>query len=239
VAGSCVVVCLVITADGTKVPVGLWLGDTENKTVVTALLADLVARGLSTESGVLCVIDGAKALAAGIKKVFGDAAQVQRCVLHKRRNVEGHLPKELAEVTDKRLALIFAGPNAAKGLAAAKSLAKELEANHPDAAASLREGLDDMFTVRRLGVGATLASTLTTTNCIESMISIAKRTTGRVTKWKDGSMKKRWIAAGMLEAERSFRRVRGHKDMAKLVEALRREVTPAVVTPEEYDQAAA
>ena len=239
VAGSCVVVCLVITADGTKVPVGLWLGDTENKTVVTALLADLVARGLSTESGVLCVIDGAKALAAGIKKVFGDAAQVQRCVLHKRRNVEGHLPKELAEVTDKRLALIFAGPNAAKGLAAAKSLAKELEADHPDAAASLREGLDDMFTVRRLGVGATLASTLTTTNCIESMISIAKRTTGRVTKWKDGSMKKRWIAAGMLEAERSFRRVRGHKDMAKLVEALRREVTPAVVTPEEYDQAAA
>jgi transposase-like protein len=239
VAGSCVVVCLVITTDGTKVPVGLWLGDTENKTVVTALLADLVARGLSTDSGVLCVIDGAKALAAGIKKVFGEAAQVQRCVLHKRRNLEGHLPKELAEVVDKRLGIIFAQPDAAKGLDAAKALARELDADHPDAAASLREGLDDMFTVRRLGVGGTLAATLTTTNCIESMISIAKRTTGRVTKWKDGSMKKRWIAAGMLEAERSFRRVRGHKDMAKLVEALRREVKPAAVTPEEYDQAAA
>ena len=92
VAGSCAVVALVITTDGTKVPVGLWLGDTENKTVVTALLADLVARGLDVGSGVLCVIDGAKALATGIKKVFGDAAQVQRCVLHKRRNVEGHLP---------------------------------------------------------------------------------------------------------------------------------------------------
>jgi hypothetical protein len=103
----------------------------------------------------------------------------------------------------------------------------------------LREGLDDMFTVRRLGIGGTLAKTLTTTNCIESMISIAKRTTGRVTKWKDGSMKKRWIAAGMLEAERSFRRVRGHKDMAKLVTALHREITPTVDTPEEYDQAAA
>ncbi len=172
VAGSCVVVALVITVDGTKVPVGLWLGDTENKTVVTALLADLVARGLGVESGVLCVIDGAKALAAGIKKVFGDAAAVQRCVLHKRRNVEGHLPKELAGVTDKRLALIFAQPDATKGLAAAKRLAKELEADHPDAAASLREGLDDMFTVRRLGVGGALAATLTTTNCIESMISI-------------------------------------------------------------------
>ena len=239
VAGSCAVVALVITADGTKVPVGLWLGDTENKTVVTALLADLVARGLDVSSGVLCVIDGAKALAAGIKKVFGDAASVQRCVLHKRRNIEGYLPKELAGVVDKRLALIFAQPDAAKGLAAAKDLAKELEADHPDAAASLREGLDDMFTVRRLGVGGTLAATLTTTNCIESMISIAKRTTRRVTKWKDGSMKKRWVAAGMLEAERSFRRVRGHKDMAKLVAALGREVTPAVVTPEEYDQAAA
>jgi transposase-like protein len=239
VAGQCCVVALVITADGTKVPVGLWLGDTENKTVVTALLADLVARGLSTESGVLCVIDGAKALAAGIKKVFGDTAQVQRCTLHKRRNLDGHLPKELAATVDRRLALIFAQPDANKGLAAAKSLAKELEAEHPDAAASLREGLEDMFTVRRLGVGGALAKTLTNTNCIESMISIARRTTGRVTKWKDGSMKKRWVAAGMLEAERSFRRVRGHKDMSKLVDALRREVTPAVVTPEEYDQAAA
>jgi transposase-like protein len=243
VAGSCVVVSLVITTDGTKVPVGLWLGDTENKTVVTALLADLVSRGLDTESGVLCVIDGAKALAAGIKKVFGDAACVQRCVLHKRRNVEGHLPQELAGAMSKRLAIIFAQPNAAKGLAAAKSLAKELEADHPDAAASLREGLDDMFTVRRLGVSGTLAETLTSTNCIESMISIAKRTTGRVTKWKDGSMKKRWIAAGMLEAERSFRRVRGYKGMAKLVDALHRElaskVTPAVDTAKEYDQAAA
>ncbi len=239
VASQCVVVALVITTDGTKVPVGLWLGDTENKTVVTALLADLVARGLSVDGGVLCVIDGAKALAAGIKKVFGDDAVVQRCTLHKRRNVAGHLPKELAGSIDKRLALIFAQPHAAKGLDAARRLANELEADHPDAAASLREGLDDMFTVARLGVGGTLAKTLTTTNCIESMISIARRTTARVTRWKDGSMKKRWIAAGMLEAERSFRRVRGHKDMAKLVAALRREVTPAGVTPEEYDQAAA
>ena len=236
VAGSCVVVALVITTDGTKVPVGLWLGGTENKTVVTALLADLVARGLDVELGVLCVIDGAKALAAGIKKVFGDATAIQRCVLHKRRNVEGHLPKDLAGVVDKRLAVIFAQPDAVKGLAAAKGLAKELEADHPDAAASLREGLDDMFTVRRLGVGGTLAATLTTTNCIESMISIAKRTTRRVTKWKDGSMKKRWVAAGMLEASLFDGRSQGHGQVGR---RLGRQVTSAVVTPEEYDQAAA
>lgn len=239
VAGQCVVVALVITADGTKVPVGLWLGDTENKTVVAALLADLVARGLSVDGGVLCVIDGAKALAAGIAKVFGDEAVVQRCTLHKRRNLAGHLPKEMAATVDRRLAIIFAQPDAGKGLAAAKRLAAELEADHPDAAASLREGLDDMFTIRRMGIGGALAKTLTNTNCIESMISITRRTTRRVTKWKDGSMKKRWTAAGMLEAERSFRRVRGYKDMAKLVTALRREVTSPADTPAKYDQEAA
>jgi putative transposase len=232
-------VALVITTDGTKVPVGLYLGDTENKTVVTALLADLVERGLDTTGGILCVIDGAKALAAGIAKVFGGRAVVQRCTLHKRRNVAGHLPKDLADVVDKRLGVIFAQPDATKGLAAAQRLAKELESDHPDAAASLREGLSDMFSVRRLGVGASLAMTLTSTNCIESMISIAKRTTGRVTRWKDGTMKKRWVAAGMLEAERSFRRVKGYRDMVKLVNALRREVTPRADTPQEYDQAAA
>lgn len=177
VAGQCCVV-----ADGTKVPVGLWLGDTENKTVVTALLADLVARGLATDSGVLCVIDGAKALAAGINKVFGETAVVQRCVLHKRRNLAGYLPKELASTVDRRLAVIFAQPDADKGHDAARRLANELEADHPNAAASLREGLEDMFTVRRLGTSGNLARTLTNTNCIESMISVARRTTRRVTR---------------------------------------------------------
>jgi transposase-like protein len=239
VAGSCVVVALVITTTGTKVPVGLWLGDTENKTVVTALLSDLVARGLSAEKGLLCVLDGAKALAAGVKKVFGDQATVQRCTLHKRRNVVGHLPKEVGASVDRRLAAIFADPDADRGLSAGRRLAQELQADHPDAAASLREGLEDMFTVRRLGITGALARTLTNTNCIESMISIARRTTGRVTRWKDGSMKKRWIAAGMLEAERSFRRVRGCTDMAKLVDALHRHVSPAADTAPQYDQAAA
>ena len=232
-------VSLVITTDGTKVPVGLWLGDTENKTVVTALLADLVARGLSSDQGILCVLDGAKALAAGVKKVFGDQATVQRCTLHKRRNVVGHLPKELGASIDKRLATIFSDPDGARGLANARRLAAELDADHPDTAGSLREGLEDMFSVRHLGITGALARSLTNTNCIESMISITRRTTGRVTKWKDGSMKKRWIAAGMLEAERSFRRVRGHKDMAKLVDALRRLVNSPADTAPNYDQAAA
>lgn len=239
IAGQCVVVALVILADGTKVPVGLWLGDTENKTVVTALLADLQARGLSVDGGLLAVLDGAKALAAGVKKVFGEKAQIQRCTLHKRRNVKGYLPKELGSKLDWRLARAFADPDPVNGLDAAKRIAGELKADHPDAAASLLEGLEEMFTVRRLGVSGRLAATLTNTNCIESMISVARTTMGNVKNWKDGTMKKRWVAAGMLEAERNFRRVRGCKDMPTLVAALRRTAAGETDTPDNYDQAAA
>jgi putative transposase len=244
VAGQCCVVALVICADGTKVPVGLWLGDTENKTVVTALLADLVARGLNAEGGLLVVIDGAKALAAGVAKVFGNQALIQRCTLHKRRNVTDHLPGELAKTIDWRLAQAFNHPDPAKGLDAARRIAVELKADHPDASASLLEGLEDMFTVRRLGVSGRLALTLTNTNCIESMISVAQRAMGRVTRWKDGSMKKRWVAAGMLEAQRSFRRVKGCKEMPTLIAAVqaeiaRRSATDESVTPHNYDQTAA
>ena len=237
VAGSCLVAALVITTDGRKIPVGLYLGDTENKTVVTDLLADLVARGLSSDGGLLVVIDGAKALATGVRKVFGEHAVIQRCTLHKRRNVAGYLSKELAARIDRRLAGAFNHPDPATGLHRAKAIAAELERDHPDAAASLREGLEDMFTVRRLGVDGRLARTLTNTNCIESMISVARTVMGNVKRWRDGTMKKRWVAAGMLEAERSFRRVKGCNEMPSLVAALRRHV--GRVTPPEYDEAAA
>jgi putative transposase len=223
-AESCCVVALAITADGTKVPVGCWLGDTENKTVVTHLLADLVHRGLDATGGLLVVIDGAKALAAGVRKVFGDQALVQRCTLHKRRNLGDHLPKQTQPWVDRKLARAFANPDADAGLRAAKDLARSLEREHPDAAASLREGLEDMFTVRRLGVGDRLARTLTSTNPIESMISISRSTARNVKRWRDGTMIKRWCAAGMLNAQRSFRRVKGCKDMPVLVAALRRHV---------------
>jgi len=229
-AGACCVVALAITGDGTKVPVGLWLGDTENKTVVTHLFADLVGRGLDASGGLLVVIDGAKALAAGVRKVFGDQALVQRCTLHKRRNVTDHLPKDQAGFVDRKLARAFANPDPDAGLRAAKDLARAIERAHPDAAASLREGLDEMFTVRRLGVGDRLARTLTCTNAIESMISIGRSTARNVKRWRDGTMIKRWCAAGMLNAQRSFRRVKGCKDMPVLVAALRRHaegVTPA------------
>lgn len=236
VAGQCCVAALVITTDGRKVPVGLYLGDTENKTVVTDLLADLHARGLSAERGLLVVIDGGKALARAVDKVFGQHALFGRCTLHKRRNVAGYLSKETAGRIDRRLAAAFNQPDPAAGLARAKAIAAELEADHPDAAASLREGLADMFTVRRQGVEGRLARSLTNTNCIESMMSIARTTMGNVKRWRDGRMKKRWAAAGMLEAERSFRRVKGCREMPILVAALR-QATGA--KPTTYDEEAA
>ena len=229
-AGQMCVVALIVTADGTKVPVGLRLGDTENTPVVTALLADLVDRGLDASGGLLVVIDGAKALAAGVRSVFGDLAVIQRCQIHKRRNVKGHLPKRARDDVDARLRGAFADPDPEAGLRKAKRLAAELDKTYPDAAGSLREGLDDMFTVRRLGIDGTLARTLVCTNMIESMISICRTTAGNVKRWRDeGDMRRRWCAAGMLEAERKFRRLRGHRQMPQLITALARHAD--TVTP--------
>jgi transposase-like protein len=211
-------------------------GDTENKTLVTAMLADLVERGLDYSGGLLVVIDGAKALATAVRHVFGDLAVVARCQLHKQRNVEGHLPKTERSKVRRRLAEAFNHPDPDQGLANARRLAAELDKTYPDAAGSIREGLEDMFTVRRLGVTGTLLRTLMSTNPIESMISIARTTTGNVKRWRDGEMRRRWCAAGMLEAEKSFRRVKGYRQMPALVAQLRAHanaVTPSCDTGRE------
>jgi transposase-like protein len=225
-ADRCVVVALAITADGTKKPVGLWDGSTENKTVVRALLADLVDRGLNVDDGLLVVIDGAKALSAAVREVFGAKAAIQRCTLHKRRNLADHLPDKDKAWVDAKLVKAFSHPDPEQGLRNAKSLAAQLDKRYPSAAASLREGLEEMFTVARLGIDGRLAKTLTTSNPIESMISIARNTNRNVTRWRDGQMVLRWTAAGMLNAERSFRRIKGHKQMPQLVAALHRHAHP-------------
>jgi transposase-like protein len=226
IADHCCVLALAITADGTKVPVGLWEGSTENATVARHLLADLVGRGLDAEDGLLVVIDGAKALASAVTSVFGAKAAIQRCTVHKRRNVKEHLPESERDAVDLKLARALNNPDAAAGLRDAKALATVLERKHPGAAASLREGLPELFTVARLGITGTLAATLTSTNPIESMISIARTTNRNVTRWRDGQMVMRWTAAGMVNAQRSFRRVKGYKQMNDLVAALRRHAHP-------------
>ena len=187
-AERCVVVALAITADGTKVPVGLWDGSTENKTVVRALLADLVSRGLAFDDGLLVVCDGAKALSAAVRDVFGAKALIQRCTLHKRRNIADHLPDKEKAWVDAKLVKAFNHLDPDAGLRNAKRLAAQLDKNYPSAAASLREGLEEMFTVTRLGIDGRLAKTLTTSNPIESMISIARATNRNVTRWRNGQM---------------------------------------------------
>jgi putative transposase len=220
VAGRCCVVALAILADGTKLPVGLWDGSTENATVVRHLLADLQGRGLDASHGLLVVIDGAKALASAVRQVFGELALIQRCTLHKRRNVADHLPQAERARIDAKLAHAFNHHDPDTGLRTAYGLARALHREHPGAAASLREGLEEMFTVRRLGIEGRLAGTLTSTNPVESMISIARTTCRNVKRWRDGQMVCRWMAAGMLAAERSFRRLKGYKEMPALVAAL-------------------
>jgi hypothetical protein len=166
------------------------------------MLADLVSRGLSADEGLLVGMDGAKALSAAVNEVFGGLAAVQRCTLHKRRNVGDHLPDKEKAWVDAKLVKAFHHPDPDLGLRNAKHLAGLLDKTHPGAANSLREGLEEMFTVSRMGIDGRLAKTLVTSNPIESMISIAGTTNRNVTRWRDGHMVLRWTAAGMLTPRR-------------------------------------
>jgi putative transposase len=228
------VVALGITTEGVKIPLGLWEGSTENATVATALLSDLVDRGLDPEQGILFVIDGAKALRKAIRTVFGERAPVQRCVRHKERNVLDHLAERDRPVIKRRLRRAWAESDHDRALEQLRRLAAELERSHPGAAASLREGLEETLTLTRLGIRGTLSKTLESTNPCESMIECVRRTARNVKRWQSGDMCLRWTAAGMLEAERQFRRIIGYADLAKLVTAIERELDQATApTPTE------
>jgi putative transposase len=228
------VVALGITTDGVKIPLGLWEGSTENATVATALLSDLVDRGLDPEQGILFVIDGAKALRKAIRTVFGERAPVQRCVRHKERNVLDHLPERDRPPVKRRLRRAWAETDHGRALEQLRILAAELERSHPGAAASLREGVEETLTLTRLGIRGNLKKTLESTNPCESMIECVRRSARDVKHWQSGDMCLRWTAAGMLEAERQFRRIIGYADLAKLVAAIERRVDePTVPTPTE------
>src|SRR6266545_3449143 len=166
-------------------------------------------------------------------------AAIQRCTVHQRRNVAEQLRESERAFIDAKLVRALHNPDAAAGLRDVKALATALERKHPGAAASLREGITELFTVARLGITGRLATTLTTSNPIESMISIARATNRNVTRWRDGQMVLRWTAAGMLNAQRSFRRVKGYKQMPQLVAALRRHAHPTTARSTEPVGAAA
>jgi transposase-like protein len=220
--GRCCVVALGITTEGVKIPLGLWEGSSENATVATALLADLVERGLDPEQGILFVIDGAKALRKAIRSVFGEAP-VQRCLRHKERNVLDHLPERERPAVKQRLRRAWALDDHTRALEQLRTLARELDRSYPGAAGSLREGMEETLTLTRLGVSGNLRRTLESTNPCESMIEIVRRTQRNVKRWSSGEMALRWTAAGMLEAERQFRKIIGYRDLATLVTAIERD----------------
>src|SRR3954453_16729341 len=225
------VVALGIDIDRTKHPLGLIEGSTENTTVVKTLLTGLRDRGLDTTKPIMAVLDGAKALAAGVKEVF-DKPVIGRCQLHKLRNVRDHLPQNMRGPVEKRMRKAYHADSALEAEAQLTALAKELDKTHPGAAGSLREGMAETLTVLRLDVPPTLARTLRSTNAVESMISISRDHARNVKRWRDGQMALRWRAAGMVEASKQFRRVNGHLHLPALRAALERHVAGGNVGPD-------
>jgi transposase-like protein len=213
-------VVLGIDAGGRKHILGVREGTTENEGVCRSLLSELVDRGLSVERARLFVIDGGKGIRKAIRSVFGLWALVQRCQVHKLRNVLQHLPER--EHVRVRAAMRGAWSSESEAAARRKlnTLARQLETPWPSAAASLREGLDETLTVLALGVQGALYRTLRSTNPIENLQSLFKRVTRRVTRWRNGTMARRWAVTGLLDAATRFRRIRGHADIRKLVASL-------------------
>jgi putative transposase len=228
-AESCCIVALGIDIEGNKHPLALVEGSTENSTLVTGLLVDLRERGLDVTCPMLVGLDGSKALRKSVLDVL-DRPVIQRCQLHKIRNVKDHLPQRLRSSVGRKMTDAYHADSALEAEAALLVLATELDRTHPGAAASLREGLDETLTVLRLGVAPTLARTLRSTNAIESMISVCREHAGNVKRWRDGQMALRWCAAGMVEAGKQFRRVNGHLHLPTLRAALERESAESVGT---------
>ncbi len=233
IAHHTVVVALGILSDGRKVVLGLWQGSTENAALCTSLLQDLLERGLRINGKVLCVIDGGRGLRRALSDVLGDLAVVQRCVLHKRRNVLAHLPQGRHAHVGRALSEAWNCDSAELARRRLKTLIQWLERNGEDsAAASLREGLEETLTVLKLELPASLRGFLLTTNAVENLIGSVRRVTRNVTRWRSGDMIARWSAVGLSNAEQNFRRVRGYRHLPILARALHHDVVKIDQTEE-------
>jgi putative transposase len=217
-----ILVALGIDQSGKKHVLGLREGATENAASCTALLSNLVERGLDTTCSRLVVIDGGKALRRAVREVFGKRAPVQRCQLHKKRNVLDQLPERMRPSVSAALSQAYASRDKATALRLLHNLERRLAKEHPGAAASLREGLDETLTVVGLGLPRALERTLATTNPIENLNSVARRVCGRVKRWRGGEMIVRWMVGAVSEAAKGFRRLKGYAGMPLLLAWLRR-----------------
>jgi len=224
--GDLFVVALGIGNDGVKTVLGLRQGPSENAEVVGDLCADLEQRGVDFSQRRLYVLDGARALTAAVKKRAGDAALIQRCQLHKRRNVLSHLPDEHQPFMEQKLTAAWSMSGYSEARRALEQVQSELERINPSAARSLAEGMEETLTIHRLRVPEKLRPTLFSTNPIESALSVVEEKCGRVKKWQGGDMKLRWVASGLLFAEGQFRRVRGFRDLPQLITAIESTAPP-------------
>jgi len=217
-----ILLALGVDSQGQKHVLALHEGTTENATVCRALLTDLRARGLDLDRPMLVVIDGGGGLRKALRETCGATAVVHRCQVHKRRNVLEHLPEAMRPRVRRVLAEAYELADAALAKRRLLQLAAGLDHTHPGAAASLREGLDETLTLQRLGVTGALYRTLRSTNAIENLNGLVGHFVHNVRRWRDGRMLVRWIAAGLQEVTRTFRRLRGHRDLATLICALDR-----------------
>jgi putative transposase len=221
---DCAVVALGVDGRGRKQVLGLWHGASENASVVKALLEDLVERGLDGSARLLVVIDGARALRKAVRDLFGERALIQRCRIHKRRNVLDHLPKEQQRQAAWRLKAAWAERNADKAERELRKIVRWLEPISPGAARSLEEGLEETLTVTRLGLHEELIKTFSSTNLIESCFSCTEELTRRVKRWRSGEMFLRWTGATLLFAEGGFRKVRGYRHLHHLSASLKNQI---------------
>jgi len=231
------VIALGIDAQGHKEVLGVAEGSTENEAVCRRLLANLVDRGLSVERARLFVIDGGKGLRKAIRGIFGDWALVHRCHLHKIGNVLEHLPDGKRAWAKAAMRKAYASETPALAKRRLLDLVRSL-ADHPGAAGSLREGLEETLTLLQLGVRGTLARTLATTNPIENLMGTLERVSRNVKHWRHGRMALRWAVTGLLEAQKTFRRVKGFREIPALLRALESRVASDKVTGTETEEVA-
>jgi transposase-like protein len=236
VAEHCLIVALGIAADGQKHALGLWDGSTENARVCQDLLANLQSRGLRTDRSLLVLLDGSKALRKAVTATFGPAALVQRCQVHKMRNVLEYLGERDRPWAQAILRRAYRATELKTAQRLLLDLARRLEAEYPSAAASVREGLDETLTVLTLPLSARLRRCFATTNAAENLISRIRTVQRNVKRWRGGQMMLRWIAAGVVEATKGFRRVKGYADMPRLVTALRARDRQLGLVPAESDR---
>jgi len=227
IAKHTIVVALGVTVDGTKVPLGVWGGSTENSVVATALVQNLIDRGLRVDDAMLFIIDGGKAIRKALQDVFGNRGLVQRCQVHKARNVRDHLPEERRAYVARQMRDAYKSTSFSTARRRLHQLASWLESNGEDsAAASLREGLDETLTVLRFKLPSILCRSFSTTNAIENMNGTLRRVMQNVKRWKNESMIRRWVALGVAHAQKGFRRLKGHHHMTALVAAVRGTTKP-------------